>query len=818
MLFNYIKPAFRNLRKNSLYTALNISGLAIGVAACLLIMLFVANELSYDRWNPLADRIVRPTFEIRIGDFNEYHGCVDALVGPEAAAVLPDIQAWCRIRHFGTWKTRREGQAAQGSMEEKVLGVDSSFFEVFPLKVIAGDPLRCLNQPGVVAISRSRAARYFSSPEMALGQTLVTGRADERRQVTAVYEDMPGNSHFHADLLFPLTGNEEVKNAPQYWGYNNNFFTYFLLRKDCDKAAFAKKFEALAAGKVSLMLRDLFATTTADFEKAGQRARFYLQNLPDIHLHSNLKSELEANGNIRYVWIFSAIAFFILLIACINFMNLATARSAGRAREVGVRKALGSTRTALAGQFLTESVALSAVAVLLAVGVAAAAMPVFRDLAGREVSMPWSSPLFGLSLLGGAVLVGVLAGSYPAFYLSAFSSIAVLKGMAGNTSGGKGGQVRNGLVVFQFAVSTALILSTLLVYSQLQFMQRKSLGFDKSHILIVDNTNALGENAWPFKEAMLNTPGVESATLTNYLPLPERNRENCILSPRRATSEADKVVQRWWVDYDYVRTLGMEIRQGRDFDPARVTDSMAIIINETAARELGFVNPIGQKLYTSRTKDVHSKPEDFNEMTIIGVVKDFHFESLHDRIGGLFLQPGRDKGALSLRIRGAEAAAVIAGLAQKWNSFTPDEPLSYRFMDESLHRMYAAEQYIGKIALIFALLSVVVSCLGLFGLASYITEQRTKEIGIRKVLGASVTGVTALLAKDFLKLVAIAIASPPAYWFMQHWLADFAYRIDVQWWMFALAGLTAVAIAFLTVGFQSVKAALANPVKSLRSE
>ena len=823
MLPNLLPPALRQLSKNRLYTVLNISGLAIGIAACLLILLFVAHESSYDRWNPLADRIVRPTYDIQIKDFNEKHASVDALVGPEAAAALPEIQAWCRIRPSGTWRTRREGQPAENGREEKVLGVDSSFFEIFPLKVLAGNPLRCLNQPNAVAISSSCAARHFSSPEMALGQTLVMGRVEQRQQVTAVFEDAPDNAHFHADLLLPLTGNEEVKNAPPYWGYNNIYFTYFLLRKEGDKATFSKKFQALANDKVGILLKDLFGTTLADFEKTGQRAHFQLQNLPDIHLHSAMQSELEANGNIRYVWIFGAIAGFILLIACINFMNLSTARSAGRAREVGVRKVLGSSRSALAGQFLTESVVLSTFSVLLALGLAQLALPLFRELSGRNLHIPWGQPFFWAYLLGGTLAVGLAAGAYPAFFLSAFNAIRVLKGKAFAPQpggAGKGVSFRNGLVVFQFAVSTALIISTVLVYSQLQFMQRKQLGFDKSQVLLVNNAGILGERAQAFKTEILKNARVESATTSNYLPMPDGYRENCMLSPQRSTGPSDKVLQRWQVDADYMPTLGMTIKQGRNFDTARVTDSTAIVINETAARELGFADPIGQKLFTSKTKAVDSKPEDFVELTIIGVVKDFHYESLHNPIGGLFLQLGKGNGAIGFRIKGADAAPVIAAIEEQWNRFAPDRPLHYLFMDETLHRMYAAEQRIGKIALLFALLSALVACLGLFGLASYLTEQRTKEIGVRKVLGASVANVTRLLAGDFLKLVVVAIlfATPVAWFFMNKWLADFAYRIDISWWMFAAAGFVALAIALFTVGFQSLKTALTNPVDSLRSE
>ncbi len=820
MLHNYLKIALRNLSKNRLYSMLNISGLAIGVAACLLILLYVGHEMSYDRWNPNADRIVRPTYDIKINDFNEQHGSVDVIVGPEAAAALPEIQSWCRLRPEGKWNTHLESQATQNGREERVCFADSSFFTVFPLKVLAGDPARCLTQPGAVAISRSRAERYFSSVALALGQTLVMGRSEDRKLVTAVFEDIPENTHFHTDMLLPVLEHPDLKNPPQYWGYTNNFFTYFLLRKGTNLQVFTQKFDALAKSKVSFLIKDLFATTTGDFEKAGQHAQFGLQPLSDIHLHSSFQSELGANGNIRYVWIFGAIAFFILLIACINFMNLSTARSAGRSREVGVRKVLGSSRAALAGQFLTESVALSTLATVLAVALAQLALPIFRELSGRDLAIPWSDPAFGLSLLGGAVLVGLLAGSYPAFFLSAFSSVKVLKGITGNPSTGKGMHLRNILVVFQFAISTVLILSTLLVYSQLQFIQHKQLGFDKSQVLILDNAEALRERATVLQAGMLENARVESATRTNYLPMPDSYRENCMLSPNRSNIGADKVIQRWRVDASYVPTLGMEIKQGRNFDPARSTDSSAIIINETAAKELGFTDPVGQKLYTSRTKAVDSKPEDFEELSIIGVVRDFHYENLHNPIGGLCLQLGKGGGILSFRIKGTDAAVVIADLEQQWNRLTPDQAPQYHFMDERLDRMYGAEQHIGAIALLFSLLAAFISCLGLFGLAAFTTEQRTKEIGVRKVLGASVAGIAGLLAKDFLKLVlvAIVIASPVAYYFMQQWLSDFVYRIDIQWWMFAAAGVAATLVAVLTVGFQSVKAALANPVKSLRSE
>lgn len=818
MLHSYFTLAVRNLRKNGLYSFLNITGLAIGIAACLLIVLYVAHELSYDRWNPNAERIVRPAADINFGGMHHELAVVSSMVGPEAAKALPEIQSWCRFRQYGTYLVKREGPGQQNVREENVLTTDSTFFELFPLKILEGDSRHCLAQPGVLALSRSRAEKYFSSPQMAVGQTLILENK-ERWQVTAVYEDMPTNSHFRADLLLSMNGNKEVQTDPPFWAANNNFNTYLLLHKGVNPEAFRKKFDALSAEKIGITAQQLIGTTIAEFEKTGQYARYYLQNLSDIHLHSDLKAELAPNGSIRYVWIFSAIAAFILLIACINFMNLATARSAGRAREVGMRKALGGKRSALIGQFLSESFVISALAVALAVLFAAIVIPWYRDLTGRELSMPWTSPLFWASLAGGTVLVSLLAGSYPAFFLSAFDTIRVLKGQVAGV--GKGGRFRSVLVVFQFAVSVALIIATMLVFKQLHFIQHKKLGFEKSQVIILDDAYALGDKVYALKEEMLRHSAVESATVSGFLPVPSSRSDQTFSKNRSLDKDNAVSMQRWRVDSDYLKTLGMEIARGRSFDPARVGDSTAMIINETAARLFGFDDPLGRKIYTLDTKFQSApQPEDFTEQTIIGVVKDFHWASLRDNIGPLCFQLGKSRGMASFRYKGAETASVVAALNKQWDALAPGQAFSYRFLDDEFARMYEAEQRVGTIAGIFGLLSVLVSCLGLFGLAAFTTEQRTKEIGIRKVLGASVAGITGLLAKDFLKLVVfgILIATPVAYFLMQHWLADFAYRIDIPWWMFAVAGAGAVAVAFLTVGFQSVKASLANPVDSLRSE
>ena len=500
-------------------------------------------------------------------------------------------------------------------------------------------------------------------------------------------------------------------------------------------------------------------------------------------------------------------------------MNLATARSAGRVREVGVRKALGSTRPALMGQFLTESVLLATFAMVLGIVLAALALPAYRDLTERDLVMPWSNPLFWLALAGGSVLVGVIAGSYPAFFLSAFQAVRALKGQLHRP--GQSATMRSALVVFQFAVSVVLIVSTLLVFKQLNYMQSKKLGFDKSQVIIVEDTYVMDDQVYAFKSEMLRQPAMISGTVTNYLPVTSNRSDQTFSSKRAFDKESSVGMQYWRVDSEYLQTLGMAMARGRSFDPSRPADSSAIVLNETAAKLFGFIEPAGQKIYVPRD-DIYGppQPEDFTELTVIGIVKDFHWASLRDNIGPLCFQLGRSRGMAIFRYQGSETASIISALESKWQQMAPEQPFSYRFLDDSFAGMYQAEQRIGKIAALFALLSILISCLGLFGLSSFMAEQRTKEIGVRKVLGASVGSITGLLSRDFLKLVivAILIASPLAWWAMHQWLEDLAYRIDVQWWMFVAAGLGAIIIAFLTVSFQSVKAALANPIKSLRSE
>ncbi|MEZ4988838.1 MAG: ABC transporter permease [Saprospiraceae bacterium] len=818
MLKNYLKMAWRSLLKNKGFSFINIFGLSIGVACCLLILLYVANELSYDKWNPNVDRIVRPVSDIKFGGNHMQMAVVGSILGPDCGKDLPEVQSWVRFRDYGRYLVKRDGEGRQNISEADVLTVDSTFFEVFPIEMVEGNALTCLTDPNTVAISRSRAEKYFATAQQAIGQTLILDNRD-RWTVSAVYEDMPVNSHFRADLLLSMNGNGEVANDPTLWAMNNNFHTYLLLRPGTDVADFKEKFAAYARDKVGQTAKQLLGISQEEMESGGQYARFYLQDLTDIHLYSDQTVELAPNGSIKYVWIFGAIAAFILIIACINFMNLSTARSADRAKEIGVRRVMGSRRSALISQFLSESTLLAALSVGLAVVLAMAALPWYAALADRDLSMPWTSPLFWLSLIGTIGVVGLLAGSYPAFFLSAFDTIKILKGQMGGKR--KGAGFRSVLVVFQFVTSASLIIATLMVFKQLHFIQNKKLGFDKSQVVILNSAYALGDRSKTFKEEMLKHPAVQQVTISSYLPVPSSRSDQTYSKARSFQADNSVNMQTWRVDEDYLSTLGMELTAGRNFDLRQLTDSAAVILNETAARLFGYDDPIGKKVYyMDASSDGPPSPEDFSELTVIGVVENFHWASMRENIGALCMVLQPSNGLISFRYDASETDAVLTELERQWRAMAPDQPFSYRFMDESFAQMYQAEQRVGRIAGIFALLSVFVSCLGLFGLASYATEQRTKEIGIRKVLGASVAGIVSLLSKDFLKLVGVAllIAIPLAFYGMKQWLADFAYRIPMDWGLFVLAGIAVLLIAFFTISIQSVKTALTNPIDSLRNE
>jgi putative ABC transport system permease protein len=806
MLKNYFKIAFRNLWRSKGFSAINIIGLAVGLAVCLLITLYVTDELSYDRYNEKADRIFRVDSDIRFGGTDLKLAVCSDPMGATLKKDYPQVEEYARIYASSGSKLIKKGN--EFINEDDVAHADSTLFHVFTLPAVSGNTKTALNEPNTVVITETTARKYFSTTD-AVGKIIEADNTPYK--VTAVIKDIPVNSHFRFDFIFSMDNVDY-----QFGNYlSHNFQTYILLRPGVDYKTFQKNFTQVIDKYVLPQAKQFMNISTMDdFKKTGNRLDYSLIPVKDIHLHSDRMAELGVNSNIQYVYIFSAVALFVLLIACVNFMNLSTARSAGRAKEVGIRKVLGTERSTLIRQFLVESTLTATLSLVLALAITWSVLAYFNDLAGKSISIESllnSRILLFIILL--PIIVGLLAGSYPAFFLSNFKPITVLKGKG--SSGLKKSNLRNGLVTFQFFTSIVLIVGTIIIYRQLDYIRNKNLGFKKDQVLIINGTNALNNNTTAFKNEVLNLPGVTSGTLSSYLPVSSSSRNDNTFSTESVMTTTNGFnMQVWTIDHDYLRTLGMETVKGRDFSKAFGTDSSGLIINESAARIMGNDNPVGKKIYQPDGNGA------ITTYTIIGVVRNFHFASLRENIGPLCFRLGNSTGLSSFKVSTNNIQQLVKQVENKWKAMAPGMPFSYRFLDESFNNMYRAEQRVGNISLSFAALAICIACLGLFGLAAYAAEQRTKEIGIRKVLGASVSNIIGMLSKDFLKLVVLAalIAFPVAWWAMHTWLQDFAYRVNISWWVFVVAGAAAILIAIVTVSFQAMKAALANPVKSLKTE
>jgi len=813
MLRNYFKIAWRNLARNKAFSFINLFGLSVGLACFMLIGLFIADELSYDKFYPNANRIYRINSEIKFGGDEMNKAISPDPFGETLKKDYPEVEQYTRIYAGSGNKFIKKGD--EFINEQKIVYTDSTFFDIFSLPIVEGNPKTALDKPNTAVISRSGAIKYFGTPN-AVGKSLsVNISKPSIYNIVAVYEDIPANAHFHFDVLLSMI-NLKDPTSPDYFQFGNflshSFHTYLRLKKGVDYKDFEKKLpEVFLKYSMPQAKQFLKIESKADFEKAGNKIHYSLIPMTDIHLKSNLQNELGPTGSIQYVYIFGAVAMFLLLIACVNFINLSTARSASRAKEVGIRKTMGTERSTLISQFLSESILTSFIAFGLAIILMAITLPFFNDLSGKKFVI---SNLFTFEYLPFVMLlpfvVGVLGGYYPAFFLSSFKPIEVLK--TSIKTGFSKSNLRNTLVIFQFSISLILIIATVIVYRQLNYIQTTNVGFQKDQVLIIKGTGALGESAWAFKNEILGMAGVKSATMTDFLPTDNFSRGDNIFSKDQVmTPENSFNIQNWFVDYDYLATLGIELKAGRNFSKAFGSDSTAIIINEVFAKKLGYKDPVGKQIYLNDKKSV---------FTIIGILKNFNFTNFHTEIGPLGFFLGKNNTTTSFKISSKNGQEIVKKVEAKWHEMAPGMPFNYSFLDENFNQMYQSEQRIGKVALAFGILTVLIACLGLFGLVTYMTEQRIKEIGVRKVLGASVPNIVALLSKDFLKLVGIAIliASPIAYYFMQKWLQDFAYRINIEWWVFASAGVLAVLIAFLTVGYQAIKAALMNPVKSLKSE
>ena len=810
MFKNYFKIAVRHLKKQKMYSVVKIGGFALSIAACLLIALYIKDELSYDKKWTYADRIYRIT-----GEYNN-NGKIETGADwppPMAKALkedFPEVERSGRLMPHplfycaGSNQVRRT-EEEQNTFEQGFTYADQSMLDILQVPMIYGDRKNALAEPNTMVISKSKADKYFPN-QNPVGKTMILNNDKDRiYRIGGVIQDFPTTSHIRYDFMLTMTGYQLWDNEQPSWE-SSNYYTYVLLKPGADAALFQKKLKLIITKYYVPMMKQGGNVQADDFAK---KARLLAQPITDVHLYSSNIDDGLDKGDIRFVWLFGAIAAFILVIACINFINLSTAKSANRAREVGLRKVVGSHRMGLVNQFLTESVLFSVLSFVLGLLIAILLLPYFNTLAAKSLTIPWTAWWLLPLMIGCAIIVGVMAGLYPSFYLSAFKPIDVLKGQL--SRGSKNSILRNGLVIFQFTTSIILIIGTLVIYKQTHFMLNKKVGFDKDQVLLIQGTNTLDNKIEAFKNDLLKSSEIKSVSIGDYLPIAGSKRDgNTFFKEGKMKEDIGVSSQKWQVDYDYLKTMGMHITEGRYFSKEMASDSEAIVINQTMAKKLGLKNPIGQRIENG-----------WQKFTVIGVMEDFNFESMKQEVTPLSLVLSKYNSTIvSVKISGADTKQAISYAATVWKGFSPNQPFRYTFLDESFANMYANVQRTGSIFTSFAVLAIIIACLGLFGLSAFMAEQRNKEIGIRKVLGASVSGITAMLSKDFVKLVIISIiiASPIAYWAMTKWLQDFAYRISISWWMVAVAGLSAIVIALLTISFQSIKAALMNPVKTLRTE
>jgi putative ABC transport system permease protein len=819
MLKNYLTIALRNLNKHRFFTFINVSGLSIGIASCLIIILYVLNEFSYDKHYKNASRIYRTNGEIKFGG-NHWKLAVGP--APLAAALLnefPEVENVVRFRSQGSYLVKAEG-GTTSIKEYNVNRTDSTFFKVFSVPVLEGDPNSALSEPNSVAVSKSIATKYYPEGN-ALGKILILDNATPVK-ITAIYEDMPSTGHFRFDLLVSMTGFEEAESTNFL---SNNFNTYILLKEGTDAKQLEAKLPALVVKYIGPQAAAVLGGefSMEKFRESGNILEYTLMPMTDIHLHSDRTAELAPNSDVTYVYLFLAIAVFILFIACINFMNLSTARSANRAKEVGVRKVMGSLRSHLVRQFLTESILLSVFSFLLAVGLAYAMLPIFNSISQKTLTLPFGDLPYYAILILAALIVGVLAGLYPSFFLSAFKPVNVLKGNV--ALGMKSGRIRSALVIFQFVISILLVIGTFTVNRQLNYIQNKKIGFEKDQVIVIKDAYALGKNLQAFKSEITRNSFIESGTISGYLPVSGTWRNDNTFWPEGTQPTEENMVglQNWAVDYDYLKTLGIQIKAGRFFSEQFPSDSNAIVMNEAAVKQFNLdPNPLGKKISTFDGVNPDGSPDrkTITSYTVVGVVENFHFESLKQNISALafFLEPSN--GNVAFRFKASNTQEVISTIENTWSKLAPGQPFQYSFLDEDFGRMYSSEQRLGKIFVIFASLAIVIACLGLFALTSFTAEQRTKEIGIRKVLGASVGSIVLLLSKEFGKLIVVAflIAVPLAWYGVSWWLDNYVYKVEVGVLVYVLAGLVSFLVAWATMGYQSIKAAMSNPVNSLRSE
>ncbi len=809
-MFSFLKVFIRNTFRDKAFTTLNVLGLAVGMASFIIIMLWVKDELSYDRYNVNADRIYRMNFYMRL---NGHEGTSSFCAAPLAATLMkeyPEVEKAVRFRRYDESLVKYNNTSYT---ESGIIFADSTVFGIFTIPVIRGNAETALTAPFSIAISESTAKKYFGD-EDPLNKILKFDNNTDYR-VTAVYKDIPKASHFHFDFIASMYSTNEY--MQEIW-LSNNFHTYVLLKKNADPAAFEKKLPQLVERYVGPQAAQAFGTTWEKLQEKGILSRFSIENVRDIHLRTDVTGGFETGGDIKYIYIFILIAVFIILLACINFTNLSTARSATRLKEVGIRKVFGVQRSKLSLQFMLESFLIVFAAYIVAMVFTEVSLPFFNRLTEKNLSINYFDINFIGQVFGLICVISLLAGSYPALYLSSFRPIAVLKGEM--VTGRKKTRFRSTLVVGQFVISLILLSSVLILGKQMRFIQSKNLGYNKEHLIVISNANLLDKNIDNFRDQIVVNPQIMSVSRSGFLPSPSNRTHGSVW--RDGTISNDPVLfTHFFVDYEYLKTFDMKIVSGRAFSREFSTDSSAILINRAAVKLLGWKDPIGRKIGTVLTPDFDVNHPVLDVYTIIGVVEDFNYNSLHSPVEALAMYLKKSDQMVTCRIRpDADIPAIIAFLKSKWKENAPDEPFEYNFVSDTLQWQYGGELRLGKILGIFTGLAFFVSCLGLFGLALFASGQRKKEIGLRKVNGSGTGQIIWLLSADFTKLILIAfvIACPASYFLMSKWLESYAYRTGISWWIFFITISLSFIVALSTIGYQTYRAATANPADTLRTE
>ena len=805
MFNNLLKHSIRSFKRQRAYVIINILGLAIGIACSLLITLYVINEASYDRFNEKKDRIFRVILNGKIGEQEINGAYTPAVMGPTLPQEFPEVEDFLRMNGMGPSVVEYEQQIFT---EDHIIEVDSSFFNFFSIPVIRGNPDNLLNSPHKVVLSESTAKKIFGD-EDPIDRMIKIGSDTVRYVVTGVMQDVPSNSHFEASLLTSFLTNPRSK-QPEWM--SNSFALYLLLRPNSSYTTVDSKFTDLVKKYVGPELQRYTGVTIEEFAKRGNVYRFYLQKLTDIHLDNTVEGQFKAPTDPKYLIIFGSIAILIVVIAAINFMNLATAQASRRAKEVGIKKIGGSTRGMLITQFLTESFILVFIALIFALLIIKLSLPYFNDLLGTKLELGLFAAWYTIpALLLFTLLVGIMSGSYPAFFLSSFSPYEVLKGSARNSR--SNGKLRRVLVVFQFAVSILLIVGTLIMNRQIRYMLNKDVGFNKEQLIVIERAHAVGNRMKSFKENVKTLPGVVNIASSTAIPGRTNNTNGYMIEGRK---DETYLMATSWVDYDFIDTYEMKLDTGRFFDQSFTTDDQACVLNESAVKNFSITD-----LEKTRILGIgDSGPEAY---PIIGVVQNFNFQSLRNPIQPYILRlqgEGNYWGYITVRLSPANYQATINAIEEIWKEYSANAPLQYYFLDADFEKMYSQEKQSAQMAMIFSLLAIFIAALGLFGLTSYTVEQRTKEIGVRKAMGSSIAGIYVEISKEIVVLVSISalIAWPVIYFYAGKWLENFYYKIDLSIFSFIAGLVIALSIALITISYRVIKAASVNPAQSLKYE